>query len=470
MEIHEKDKNHEILVSKAINDLTTFSSSALAKRGLDVANLAIETTFLTKAEEFLLSVLRDDGLKKLGHITQQAVIDAARLLLEKNRTNIQVIFRLKEISKDLDWDDYIRLDALEILAMHGHKKFSIEKILEIFDFPHKTVDHKFSNSRTYAIRSLAHIKDIDETTQIKLLNFALTHTSEYLLFELMWFFEQMDRISDDVIRILNKSLIDNIPPSNKLDICEMLIEVGQKDGVEMHLRRFKNYKGKDSPQVIEHAQRLLKKLRTDDEIEDLLGMLNDQSEPIEWKIDSFISFMRRWRFRNKVLPSMKINNAAEWFDYLIEKAPEIDYSLILELLMNLIDIGENSDYVISQLLSVAKNKNLAFEFRTYALDRLRDVTLDLDTIYKTIIPFAEDESEQVDIRFAAASIMCKYPITRYSAVGFMLSQRDYVMDYRENFERFEQISLLGYDQDIAKDLSKYITDKNTYVKKPYLRL
>jgi len=454
--VSDDNDKREIIISKATSDLTAFSASRLIKRGLDIADLAIKSSHLSKAKEILLSVFNDDNLKEQPRDDQLFIPYSAGLLLEISPSQ-EVISRLLDISKDTDWIDYTRLDALEILAKYGQKDFAVKKIVEIFDHPKGVPGYETHNIRRNAIYTLRRIKEVGDEVQFKIIEFALMRDN-FLLVVALQLLDDCKKISQKTYSLLNNALSENLKADNKLDVCSTLIELGYAQEMKFFLLTFESYKGDDSGRIIYQSRELLHKIKIiGSEVKFFAKSINNPNLSIPWRIDLVQRAKYQQTLKDGMFSSTKIDDVEEWFSYLKNQD---DFYGVLDLSQSLVVLKIETECVVNQMLELIQSN--AAE-REYALDILRDIELPLDILQEKIAPCMENEDEELETRISAASILCKHIATRHKAVDFILSQTDYIMGIMPDDEKIEQISLLGYDLIIIDKLFKYLDTPNLYV-------
>jgi hypothetical protein len=129
-----EDKKFEIVPSKITAGITAYSSNTFIQRGFELADISIKTYQVLLAEKYLLLLLFDEGLSQENEVNLFIMSNCAKELfidpyLEKVKS------RLIDIAQNKNWDDYARLEALELLALHGYKDYAIQSIMEIFRHP-----------------------------------------------------------------------------------------------------------------------------------------------------------------------------------------------------------------------------------------------------------------------------------------------------------------------------------------------
>lgn len=460
MTLPEESNKHEIVVSKTTSDLATFSANALTKRGFDVADLAIKSSHLLRAKQVLLSIINNNNLKHQPHQIQEAIKYSAQLLLRIN-ANKEILYRLTEISKDTDWHDYTRLDMLEILAKQEKNEFTVQEILEIFDKPNAISRRDIHNIRNMAIYKLKNI-GVKDDVQHKILEFTLSHDN-FLLFETLQLLERSGKISRKIYSTLRGILVSDFPAAKKLDICQTLIELGYAQEIRGYLPAFQDYKGKDSSEIIYRSQKLLHHIKVlGNETKFFLENINNQTYPISWRIDLLSAAFHRQTLEDVPLYSIKIVDIEKWFQYLKDKG---DFFSLLELSQLLVDMNIETEHVAYQLLTLIDAEfsqvgATQSKIRGYAFDILRNIEIPLKTIQEKIVPYMESEEEELETRISAASILCKHLSTRHKGVNFILSQTDHSMNFGFDDQKFETISLLGYDSFIVNKLFNYINTPN----------
>lgn len=157
--------------------------------------------------------------------------------------------------------------------------------------------------------------------------------------------------------------------------------------------------------------------------------------------------------------SAKIDDIEEWFSYLKNQD---DFYGVLDLSQSLVLLKSETKCVVNQMLELVQSSATESAIKEYALDILRDLELPLDILQERIVSCMENKDEELETRISAASVLCKNKATRHKAADFILSQTDYVMGLIYDEEKFQQISLLGYDPIIVEKLFKYLDTPNLY--------